>query len=221
MSANINSASHLGPAGSESDEAEAVNWESRYRLGDTPWEKGVAAPPLIDFLAHHPIKGEILVPGCGAGHEVRALAAQDVHRATVIGLDLAETAITLAQGIPLVGQEMYVQGDLFALPSSWNGRFDWVVEHTCFCAIDPTLRADYVRAIAQVLKPGGQYFAIFFMTPDSEQGPPFGTTKEEIAQLFEPSFELLEEWIPTRTFEGREGRELCQLRRKAEEAIRL
>ena len=215
MSANINSASHLGPAGSESDEAEAVNWESRYRLGDTPWEKGVAAPPLIDFLAHHPIKGEILVPGCGAGHEVRALAAQDVHRATVIGLDLAETAITLAQGIPLVGQEMYVQGDLFALPSSWNGRFDWVVEHTCFCAIDPTLRADYVRAIAQVLKPGGQYFAIFFMTPDSEQGPPFETTSEEISQHFDPSFELLEEWVPPRTFEGREGRELCQLRRKA------
>jgi SAM-dependent methyltransferase len=213
MSANINSASHLGPAGSESDEAEAVNWESRYRLGDTPWEKGVAAPPLIDFLAHHPIKGEILVPGCGAGHEVRALAAQDVHRATVIGLDLAETAITLAQGIPLVGQEMYVQGDLFALPSSWNGRFDWVVEHTCFCAIDPTLRADYVRAIAQVLKPGGQYFAIFFMTPDSEQGPPFETTSEEISQHFDPSFELLEEWVPPRTFEGREGRELCQLRR--------
>jgi SAM-dependent methyltransferase len=190
-----------------------VNWESRYRLGDTPWEKGVAAPPLIDFLAHHPIKGEILVPGCGAGHEVRALAAQDVHRATVIGLDLAETAITLAQGIPLVGQEMYVQGDLFALPSSWNGRFDWVVEHTCFCAIDPTLRADYVRAIAQVLKPGGQYFAIFFMTPDSEQGPPFETTSEEISQHFDPSFELLEEWVPPRTFEGREGRELCQLRR--------
>ena len=190
-----------------------MNWESRYRLGDTPWEKGVAAPPLIDFLAHHPIKGEILVPGCGAGHEVRALAAQDVHRATVIGLDLAETAITLAQGIPLVGQEMYVQGDLFALPSSWNGRFDWVVEHTCFCAIDPTLRADYVRAIAQVLKPGGQYFAIFFMTPDSEQGPPFETTSEEISQHFDPSFELLEEWVPPRTFEGREGRELCQLRR--------
>jgi SAM-dependent methyltransferase len=173
----------------------------------------VAAPPLIDFLARHPIKGEILVPGCGTGHEVRALASQDFHQTTVIGLDLAETAITLAQGIPLVGQEMYVQGDLFALPSSWNGRFDWVVEHTCFCAIDPTLRADYMRAIAQVLKPGGQYFAIFFMTPDAEQGPPFGTTMEEISQHFDPSFELLEEWVPPRTFEGREGRELCQLRR--------
>jgi len=215
MNANINSASRLGPAGSESDEAEAVNWESRYRHGDTPWEKGVAAPPLIDFLARHPIKGEILVPGCGTGHEVRALASQDFHQTTVIGLDLAETAITLAQGIPPVGQETYVQGDLFALPSSWNGRFNWVVEHTCFCAIDPTLRAEYVRAIAQILKPGGQYFAIFFMTPDSEQGPPFGTTQEEIAQLFEPNFELSEEWVPTRTFEGREGRELCQLRRKA------
>lgn len=216
MNANTNSASPSAPAGSGSDptgglSADPVDWEARYQLGDTPWDKGVAAPPLTDFLARHPIRGRVLVPGCGTGHEVRVLASQE---ARVIGLDLAETAITLASSIPPAGNEIYEQGDLFALPESWNGRFDWVVEHTCFCAIDPALRADYVRAITQVLKPGGHYFGIFYLTPDAETGPPFGTSREEITRLLETHFTFLEEWVPSRTFEGRENRELCQLWRK-------
>ncbi len=215
MTANTNSASPLEPAGSETDPAsDSMDWESRYRVGDTPWEKGVAAPPLSDFLTRHPIKGEILVPGCGTGHEVRALASQGFPETSILGLDLSQTAISLAQNIPAMGTEAYLQGDLFALPSSWNKCFDWVVEHTCFCAIPLTLRTEYVRAIAQVLKPGGHYFAIFFMNPGAEQGPPFGTSKEELSALFDADFELLEEWVPTTTFEGREGRELCQLRRR-------
>ena len=216
MNANTNSASPLALPGSETDStgrlsADPVDWEDRYQTGDTPWEKGEAAPPLTDFLARHSIRGRVLVPGCGTGHDVRALASQG---ASVVGLDLAEMAITLALSIPPAGNETYEQGDLFALPESWNGRFDWVVEHTCFCAIDPALRADYVRAIARVLKPGGHYFAILYMTPDAETGPPFGTSREEITRLFEPHFTFLEEWVPSRTFEGREGRELCQLRYK-------
>lgn len=211
MNANINSASHLAPAGSGTDRScNAVDWESRYRHGDTPWEKGGAAPPLTTFLTKHPIRGTVLVPGCGSGHEVRALTLQG---AQAVGLDVAESAIATARSFSPAGNESYERGDLFELSESWHGRFDWVVEHTCFCAIDPALRADYVRAIVQVLKPGGHYFAIFFMNPDAEQGPPFGATEEEIARLFDVNFELLEEWVPSLTFEGREGRELCQLRK--------
>lgn len=188
-----------------------VNWEERYQIGDTPWEKGYAAPPLVDFLKNHSIQGDIFVPGCGSGHDVRALAAQG---ARVTGLDVAITAIAKACAFPMAGKEVYELGDLFALPSTWQCRFDWVVEHTCFCAIPPSRRIDYVNAISGIIKPSGYFLAIFFTNPDAEQGPPFGVTNEEILQLFDPNFELMEEWIPTRTFEGREGRELCQIRRR-------
>ncbi len=181
----------------------------RYQLGDTPWDKGFAAPPLVDFLTRHPIRDEVFVPGSGSGHDVRALA---LHGAIVTGFDLSVTAIAQACANPPLGNESYVLGDLFDLPASLFGCFDWVVEHTCFCAIPPLRRLDYVRAITQLLKPGGHYFAIFYLTPEAEQGPPFGVTREEIGKLFDPAFKLLEEWIPARTFEGREGRELCQLR---------
>lgn len=208
MNANTSSASPSGLPGSGAD---PVDWEARYRAGDTPWDEGFAAPPLADFLARHPIAGRVLVPGCGPGHDVRALAAQG---AEVTGLDLSETALRAARGFPAAGRELYEQGDLFRLPAEWDGRFDWVVEHTCFCAIPPARRADYVGAIARILKPGGHYLGIFYLNPSQPQGPPHGATVEEIARLFDPCLELLEEWVPGRTFEGREGRERCQLRRK-------
>lgn len=219
MNANTNSASPSEPAGSCAEPLPDPNdWEARYRAGDTPWDKGCAAPPLADFLARHEVLGEVLVPGCGPGHDVRILAAQG---AAVTGLDLSPTGVTLARRHPPVAGERYVQGDLFALPAEWNGRFDWVVEHTCFCAIPPERRHDYVAAVSRVLKPGGFYLGIFYMNPDHPEGPPHGSTREEIEKLFGPFSDLLEEWVPQRAFEGREGRELCQLRRKVEKTVRL
>jgi SAM-dependent methyltransferase len=225
MNANTNSASPLAPAGCVFDQKsdplpDPVDWEARYRAGDTPWDEGTAAPALTEFLSQNAITGEVLVPGAGPGHDVRALAAQH-GEVSVTGLDLSPTAVALAEGFPRAGGECYVQGDLFHLPAPWHGRFDWVVEHTCFCAIPPARRADYMRAISLALKPGGHYLGIFYMNPAAPQGPPHGTSKHEISSLFDPSFTLLEEWTPRNNFEGREGRELCQLRWKAEQAIRL
>ena len=212
MNANTNSASPSAPAGSVTSQvADPVDWEARYRAGDIPWDEGSASPALLEFLSRHPIEGEVLVPGCGSGHDVRAIATQSGR---VTGLDLSETALRLAQGFTRVGSEIYKQGDFFSLPVEWHGHFDWVFEHTCFCAIPPARRADYVSMVSRVLKPGGHYFAVFFLDPGVKQGPPHGATRGEIAGLFDPGFELLEEWVPECAFEGREGRELCQLLKK-------
>ena len=218
MNANTNSASHSAPAGSENkgsaptapDHADPVDWEARYRKGDTPWDEGKASPALTEFLSRHPIQGQVLVPGSGPGHDVRALASQG---ATVTGLDLSVTAISLACSFPLAGKERYEQGNLFQLHHSWQGRFDWIVEHTCFCAIPPRFRADYVKSISSALKPGGFYLGIFYMSPPVAEGPPHGASREEISTLFDLSLVLLEEWVPRENFKGRESRELCQLRR--------
>jgi SAM-dependent methyltransferase len=213
MNANTNSGSPSGPLGSGADlPADPVDWEARYRAGDTPWDRG-AAPPLEEFLRDHHVSGEVLVPGCGTGHDVRLLASRG---AQVIGLDFSETALAMARSHAPVAGERYEQGDLFALPEAWAGRFDWVVEHTCFCAIPPARRADYVTAVSRVLKPGGSLLAVFFLDPGVEKGPPHGATKEEIATLFNPFFVLEREWKPSAAFPEREGGESCQLRRKEE-----
>jgi SAM-dependent methyltransferase len=179
-------------------------WEQRYLDGDTPWDKGAPAPPLEQFLQFHPVEGQVLVPGCGIGHDVRLLAR---HGADATGLDISPTAIHRAWMHPRESDETYVCGDFFCLPTILEGTFDWVVEHTCFCAIDPEDRPAYVEAVLEALKPEGHFLGIFFMNPDAEAGPPFGVEIEELDQLFERRFELLEERVPDAAYPGRENRE--------------
>lgn len=188
-----------------------TDWEQRYQLGDTPWEKGAPAPGLVDFLEKQPLTGRVVVVGCGFGNDVRAISASG---AEVVGIDLAPSAIAGARQHPAVGCETYLQADLFDLPQVLQGGFDWAFEHTCFCAIDPHRRPEYVRALCDLLKPGGRLLALFYMTPDHEEGPPFGTTEAELNSLFSSCFQLEEQWVPVRNYPGREGRELMRLLRK-------
>jgi SAM-dependent methyltransferase len=189
-----------------------TDWEEAYQRRETPWEKGVPHPALVDFLAEcRPLDGKIFVPGCGSGHDFRALSTRENQ---VLGVDLAPFAITKAKDRPVVGNEEYLLADLFNLPAKFNGQFDWVFEHTCFCAIDPKRRKDYVEAIVRVLKPGGKLLAIFFINPDhDEDGPPYGVSPAELETFFGPWFTLQREWVPARTHPGREQRELMRVLR--------
>ena len=187
--------------------AMSTDWEAQYQKGETPWEKGAPSPGLVDFLVREPVRGRVLVPGCGFGHDVRALAATADE---VVGLDLSNSAVLAARKFPAVGGETYVQGDLFALPPRLCGAFDWVFEHTCFCAIQPAQRSAYVEAVAGALQPGGKLLAIFYLDPGNalpDEGPPFEVSVAELDRLFLLRFELVREWLPQRAYAGREGRE--------------
>lgn len=194
----------------------SVDWEARYQLGDTPWDKGAPHPALVDFLHEttEPLRGSILVPGCGRGYDARAIARADN---IVLGIDIAPSAIRGAKSFPKIAHDRYALADLFNLPPRFRDAFDWVFDHTCFCAIAPALRPRYVDAVAGTLKPGGHLLAIFFLEPDmaeGEPGPPFGATIAELDSLFDGRFELLREWVPAHTYEGRENRERMRLLRK-------
>jgi len=194
-------------AGAGSD----IDWEERYRRGDTPWEKGAAHPALVAWLRTNPISGRVMVPGCGFGHDARVLAEAG---AEVIGLDVAPFAITVAEGSPPHGGISYILGDLFD-PKAVQGEFDWVFEHTCFCAIPLDRRVEYVRRVTALLKPAGHLLAIFFLNPDhDEEGPPYGCSIDELDALFSPHFRLVSESGNLPTYPGREGREVMRLLRR-------
>jgi SAM-dependent methyltransferase len=171
-----------------------TDWEERYQTGDMPWEKGEASPGLLDFLEAHPElkRGTVLVPGCGTGHDVRAWAAAGF---TVTGCDLAPSAIRLAtektRAAGLAAK--FIQADF--LTATPPHLFDWIFEHTLFCAINPSQRDDYVAAIRRWLKPGGNFLAVNYFIPDTD-GPPFGTDRAEQWTRFSFEFELLEDWTP-------------------------
>ena len=190
----------------------ATDWETRYQTGDMPWEKGEASPGLVDFLASHPKlpKGRVLVPGCGTGHDaiVWAKAGFDV-----MGYDIAPSAIRLAEErARKAGLAVRFQPGDF-LQDKPGRRFDWIFEHTLYCAIDPSQREDYAKAIRRWLKPGGQFLAVHYLIPDKD-GPPFGTTREEVAGRFAPHFKLVRSWVP-RSYPNRTGLELMFWWRRA------
>jgi SAM-dependent methyltransferase len=193
-------------------------WEARYQQQDTPWDKGAPSPPLIQWLKERTLTGRVLVPGCGSGHDVRALAA---HGLDVVGLDVAPSATLLAKTYPRVANETYVNADFFDLSSDLMGGFDWVIEHTCFCAIPPRRRSDYVRAAHAALRPQGGILGIFYLNPrddPDEDGPPFGVTEEALREHFGDGFEWVESFVPDIAYSGREGRELVAVIRKSQDA---
>jgi SAM-dependent methyltransferase len=190
-----------------------MDWEQRYQTGDMPWEKGEPSPGLVDFLATHlrlPA-GQVAVPGCGTGHDVCAWSRAGFQ---ATGFDIAPSAIRLAaERAQAAGLKARFQLADF-LADNPPAPFDWVFEHTLFCAIQPTQRDDYVRALLRWLKPNGYFLAVQYLIPDTE-GPPFGTTRQELWERFSPHFELLEEWVP-RSYPNRTGLELMLWWRRME-----
>ena len=194
-----------------------TDWQHQYATGGTPWDRGEPAPALLQYLATFPVRGRVMVPGCGTGHDVKALASAGAEQVT--GLDVAPLAVERAnQLLAVVPNGDAMLGDVFedSHRAPLAGSFDLVWEHTCYCAIPRERRADYVEAVAAVLKPGGQLLGVFFLNPwdedgDHLQGPPFGTGLEELRSMLEARFELVRGWRPDVAYPGREGREWCGL----------
>ena len=192
----------------------ARDWNTAYEQNETPWDKGYASPPLLEFLQQNSVSGRVLVPGCGTGHDVRALATQG---AEVLGLDVAPSAVRKAQAFPLKRGECYGVGDFLNLDAVHCGAYDWVVEHTCLCALDLSERAAYARAVQQVLKPGGHYLAVFYreVSDYKGEGPPHPIAREESHVLFSHAFEVLDAFIPQQTYPSRPvgSEEVCLWRK--------
>lgn len=185
----------------ENDSAKSsTDWENLYVSGETPWDKDEPSPGLVDFLAEEPLpeKNTVLVPGCGMGHDAREFARRG-WKAT--GLDISPTAMQRAA--KLAGGVEFRAGDF--LSDEPFAQFDIVFEHTLFCAIQPDRRDDYVAAVRRWLRPGGRYLAVYYMIDDVD-GPPFGSTREEIEGRFNATFRMIREWVP-RSYPHRQGLE--------------
>ena len=160
-----------------------------------------------------PRSGTAVVPGCGRGHEVLALAARGV---SATGLDFAPSAVAAARAAAeragLGARARFVQVDVFAAPDLLGVRFDLALEHTCYCAIDTDRRDEYVDVLHRLLRPGGRLVALLY-AHDRPGGPPFGTTEGEVRRRFSRRFEL-DRLEPARgSVPSRAGHELLMVAR--------
>ena len=183
--------------------AAAAAWDQRYREGRDGWELGRPAPPLEALLRGDPRApkppGPVLVPGCGRGHEAALL---EVLGFEVVGLDFSPEA--LAEARRLHGAERpdlrWLQADLFdrdalAQAGLVPGSLGGVLEHTCFCAIDPTQRPAYLELMRLLLRPDGWLLGLFWCHR-REGGPPWGADPGELAGQLRACGFAAELWEP-------------------------
>lgn len=182
-------------------------WEAHYQEGRTRWDLGQAAPPFVSLLDSPtaPLPGRMAVLGAGRGYDALLFAQRGFE---VIGFDFAPSAIAdataLAQNSGISAQ--YLQRNIFDLPAEFPNYFDYVLEHTCFCAIDPGDRPAYVKLVKSILKPQGELIALFW-AHSKPGGPPFGATIAEIREYFQYDFEIISLSLATNSVAERQGEE--------------
>lgn len=188
-------------------------WTGLYAQGRDGWELRQPAPPLVEFVERTPPPpGRVAVPGCGRGHDVRYLCRRG-HDA--LGLDFSPTAIQAARALAAAegSPAAFVERDIFGLHRDYANAFDGIWEYTCFCAIDPARRPEYVRTMAAILKPGGWLLACFYPMRRRGAGPPFAVSQKEVRRLFPPRFRIERAYAP-RSVRLRLGQEWMVLLRK-------
>lgn len=182
-------------------------WEARYQENTARWDIGQAAPAFRELMesSDRPQPGRMAVLGAGRGHDALWFAA---HGFEVMGFDFAPSAIAQAQALATQTRSsaQFQQHDIFQLPTSFHQSFDYVLEHTCFCAIAPEQRPAYMEVVRQLLRPGGELIGLFW-AHDRPGGPPFGSKIEEIQALFSLGFEVRSLQAVTQSVPNRQNEE--------------
>ncbi|MCB9233019.1 MAG: methyltransferase domain-containing protein [Bacteroidia bacterium] len=192
-------------------ELSAGYWNERYARGNFPWDAGAPTRPLVEYIDHLENKSlEILVPGAGSAHEGGYLHQKGFPNVHI--LDWSPLALErFQQNQPDFPADHLHCIDFFDL----EGQFDLILEQTFFCALDPSLRPDWVRQMHALLKPGGKVAGLLFDFPLTDQGPPFGGSANEYEGLFQEKFQILTLERCTNSIKPRAGSELFfELRKK-------
>ncbi|MEZ4900339.1 MAG: methyltransferase domain-containing protein [Spirosomataceae bacterium] len=172
-------------------------WDERYRTNQTGWDIGYVSPPLkiyFDSLTNKNLR--ILIPGGGNSYEAAYLLEQGFTNVTVVDIS-AIVCQRLTQQYSHQGLEVECQ-DFF----EHLGSYDLIVEQTFFCALNPSLRTNYMHKMRDLLSPDGLLVGLLF-NRTFEGGPPFGGSKEAYQLLFEQAqyavtFDLNPNSIPPR-----------------------
>jgi SAM-dependent methyltransferase len=159
-------------------------WEERYQNNETGWDVGEIATPLKEYIDQLTDKSaKILIPGAGNSYELEYLVSQGFTNVFV--LDYAQSPLdNIQKRISTFPKDHLICADFF----EHHDTYDLILEQTFFCALDPSLRKDYVQKMHSLLKPNGKIAGLLFQFPLTEVGPPFGGSKVEYVALFEKYF---------------------------------
>jgi cyclopropane fatty-acyl-phospholipid synthase-like methyltransferase len=199
-------------------------FERIYEKPGAAWTKAEPPEELVKLIESGKVRPcKVIDIGCGEGFYSIYLASKGFE---VTGVDVSEKAIGYAeenaakQGLKIRFMVMDVL-DLDKL----RERFDFVFEWTIMHHITPLQRQKYVENVSRILNKGGKYLSVCFNERNSNFGKPgervrvippgasmppgtklYLSSMDEIRELFEPRFRILEsriiEWTIRRTHIG-------------------
>lgn len=187
-------------------------WNERWLSNETQWDIGYPAPAIVDFINKIDDKSiRILIPGCGNAYEAEYLHNNGFSNVFVVDY-AAEALKRFSERVPSFPKDHLISSDFFHLEA---GKFDLVIEQTFFCAIDPSLRKNYVEKMHEILSIGstsnhkkGVLAGLLLTSVPYEEGPPFPGSEEEYRMLFGKHFTIDKMEPCQRSITPRAGREL-------------
>ena len=178
------------------DNSASVNhqkfWDEKYLNKEDTWELNHPTRVFVDLL-NSPLKlkkGKLLVLGCGSGNDAILFAEKGFK---VTANDFSSEAISRAKKNAEVRRAKieFVQKDLFDLGDLFPEKFDFVLEYTTYCAIDPSRRIEYREIVHKVLRNTGLFIALFFpLKNKAGHYPPFSVDAIETYNIFSENFKL-------------------------------
>jgi SAM-dependent methyltransferase len=179
-------------------------WEQRWNEKSTRWDIGSVSFPIKDYVDQLQDKNlRILIPGCGNAYEAEYLWNKGFKNVYVADISSAAIA-SFRSRVPTFPEDHILNEDFFKV----KGEYDLILEQTFFCALDPSLRENYVAKMHELLKPGGTLAGLLFDDPLSDPGPPFGGTADEYRRLFSNYFDFKEFGMAFNSIAPRAGREI-------------
>lgn len=168
------------------------NWREIYQQIPTtqmPWYYPDLDPDLSRALETYGLHGgSALDLGTGPGTQAFKLAE---HGFAVTGSDISPGAVMLAseeaqrRGLDV----QFVQDDVLA--TRLSGAFDIVFDRGCFHVIAPSDRAQYVEAVAKLVKPNGYFFLKCFSDEQPGDVGPYRLPPAEVEAVFRSKLQLL------------------------------
>ncbi len=178
-------------------------WNERYLTNATGWDIGHASPSFLSFFKDIDRNSKILIPGCGNSYEGEVLYKMGFKNLTL--LDFAKSSKdNFLKRFPTFPAENFVVGDFFSL----GGKYDFILEQTFFCAINPQLREAYLSKMTELMTETGKLVGLLFDAPLNDAHPPFGGSQNEYEMLFQKYFKNVKMDKCQESIEPRAGKEL-------------
>lgn len=165
-------------------------WDQVYRSNSgerMPWYYRELDPDVARTIDAYRLRGRAVDVGTGPGTQAIALAERGFD---TTGTDISPAAVEAARTRDTKGRVRFVVDDVLA--SRLDERFDLVFDRGCFHVLPAARRADYVRAIAARLAPGGMLLLKCFADDQPGEGGPSRFSPDDVRQIFGGMFDVLE-----------------------------